>query len=257
MIASEALTMVPSMREDRSRWTKEFVEFVAMRGYAFRGHTNPLSSSFGAELDGWASAKAAIRLIEKKWFLLEDATCKDRESNKRSVWRLWFGAEWKVDRRVVGFWVEFEVDALGWALMEMFDEAAKLGQAREWPDPRDPLASSQKDWEGWNLSHAFMDKVFGMNELVACLRKGGSPFAEGGGRLIGEPMDEFGGSAETKAFMAELREAVGGPDGWHLRIAPLLTDSGINALQDKAAVKQEATQPKLRKKSLKDRSDIL
>lgn len=140
------------MKEERSRWTKDFVEFVVRRGHSFCGRTNPLSSPRGVELDGWATAKAAFRLIEKKWFLLENATCKDSESGKRSVWRLWFRADWKGDRRIVGFWVEFDVDALGWELVEMFDKATNSGTAADWPNPRDPLASSQKDWEGRILS---------------------------------------------------------------------------------------------------------
>jgi hypothetical protein len=238
------------MRQDSSLWSRSFVEFVAMRGYEFIGSTSPLAGG-GTDLKGLSTAKAAVRLIANKWQRLEDATCHDSDDGKSSAWRLRFDADWNGDRRIVGFWVGFKVDALGWELLERFETATALG----WPDPSDPLAWSQKDWEGRLMAYD-LPFGYGVDPLIKFLRKGGNPFTEFGEK--GNPLGHEGEAGpDAKPFLDALREAIGPREGWHVRIAPLLTDAGIEALRAKVEMKLSIPKAKTTKRSLKERTDIM
>lgn len=138
----------------------------------------------------------------------------------------------------------------------MFDELGKSGKRVGWPDLADPLTCGQKDWEGALVARDLLSNKYGIDLLIKSLRKGASPFAEIGWeeKLIGE--DGYGDS-ESKAFLEELREALGPREGWHCRIAPLLTNEGVAALREKAALKLSTPKAKAPKKKLKNRSDIL
>ena len=232
----------------------DFVEFVARRGYDFRGETNTLSRLGGSPIRPVNTAKAGVRLIENKWKLIEGASCAMRREGKGSQFNLLFGAQWNGDRRIVGFSLSFQVDAAGWDLVEMFDEAAKSGRRFDWPDPSDAMVNSQKNWEGEEISNQLYCSAYeGLDDIIGCLCKGGSPFFERDGKSFGEFDDSF----EAKAFMDALRDAIGPQEGWHQRITPLLTKDGIAALKAKAALKLSTPKAKAGKKSLKDRTDIM
>lgn len=248
------LKKLPSMKGAPEQWSEDFVAFVAMRGYDFYGKTTPLSSLSGSYIAPPLTAKVGVNSIAKKWRLVEDATCSDGDDGKASRWRIWFGADWRLDKRIVGFWLEFTVDARSWALVEMFNEAKKSGNQRVWPDHSAPLVLSQKNWEGAAAVEALLNKGYeGLDDLVNCMRRGGSPFYESHGKRLGEFDDE----PEIKAFMGVLREEVGPQAGWHIRIKPLLTKASIKSLQEKAALRLATPRAKTAKKSLKDRTDIM
>ncbi len=257
LFTAESLKTLPPMKTDRARWSQSFVEFVAKRGYGFGGSTNPLSGKGGSEVRGLTTVKAGVRLISNKWRLIENATCADIDQKRASNWCLWFGPHWDGDRRRVGFCVDFRVDALVWELVEMFEEAKKTGTTHVKLDPADPVSIRQKDWEGSEITWKIVDDKFDLEDLIACLRKGGSPFLEISGELFGGPASGFRGTPEAEAFLDVLREAIGDREGWHLRIAPLLTDSGVSALREKASLKISVPKAKGLKKSLKIRNDIM
>lgn len=239
--------------DTRHLWSRDFLNFVAHRGYKFSGSTDPLSRLGGTDLKGLDSVRAGCKLINDKWPRLEDAFCVDNDDGTSS-WHLTFGATWNIDKRIVGFKVHFVVDAPGWELVELF-QAAKASHSQDLPEPTDPLVISQKEWESEMLSYKLLSWGYSMKELIDALRKGVSPFAKLGrpGAFIGTESKD----PEIKAFMEGVRKAVGAGDGWHIRIAPLLTDSGIEAFQGKAAIAVSTPKATTNKKSLKDRTDIM
>lgn len=254
LLASESLKAVPTMKEDRSLWSKEFVRFVAMRGHRFGGNTISQSRQVGVHIKRIPTSKAAIRRIESKWALLGDATCRDDSKGETSLWRLSFDADWNRDRRIAGFRIDFTVDAPGCEVVAMFKAAVAAGEVEDQPNSEDPLILRQKEWEGENIADETLDKVGGdVDDMIACMRKGGSPFFEFQGALIGH----CGETPEAGAFMDVLREAVGPGPGWHLRIAPLLTKNAMQSIRDKAALRLEVPKPAPRRKSLKERADIV
>ncbi len=256
----EVMKVLPPLKVDRSLWSKSFVEFVARRAYEFEGSTNPLSQgNLGTDLKGLSSAKAGVKLISNKWSRgIGNAICNDSKDGKSSKWKIWFDADWKKDRRIVGFWVSFKVDALSWAIVEEFDAAVRAGTECEWPPLTSPYVLAQRNWEGQVLAYDWLYGVsYDIEDLVAFLRKGGSPYATlGEDSIVGDP-SPYSGSPETKDFMDAVRTALGSPEGWHLRIAPLLTDEGIAALRAKVELKLATPKAKTAKKSLKDRTDIV
>lgn len=254
LFAPTSLKTVPPRKTDRAFWSEEFVRFVAMRGHHFDGNTISQGKQVGARIKYIPTANAAVRRIVSKWSLLEDAMCTDAIDGKSSKWRLLFDADWIGDRRIVGFRIDFTVDASGWEIVEMFEAAKAAGTLEDPPSLEDPLILGQKEWEGQNIADETLDHSRGdVDDMIACMRKGGSPFFKFQGALIGH----LGGTPEAGAFMDAVREAVGPGPGWHVRIAPLLTKSGIQTLREKAALKLESPKSKTRKKSLKDRADII
>lgn len=258
LLAPDALKTLPPMKSDRSLWSQSFVEFVAMRGYEFEGRTKPLHQTGGSDLKGLTSAKAGVKLISSKWSRgIENAVCLDSDDGKSSTWTIWFEADWRGDRRIVGFWVRFKVDALGWELVEEFKAAEKAGNECDWPPLTSSYVGAQKDWEGELIVFDWCEqREYDVNKLTACMRAGGSPFTKYGEGLIGDP-GRYEGSSETKGFMDAVRTAIGPRKGWHLRIEPLLTDDGIAALRAKVELASATPKAKAPKKSLKDRTDIV
>lgn len=256
----EAMKTLPPLKVDGSLWSKSFVEFVARRAYQFEGSTNPLSQgNLGTDLKGLSTAKAGVRLISNKWSRgIGNAVCNDSKDGKSSKWQIWFDAEWKKDRRIVGFWVSFKVDALGWTMVEEFNKAVKAGTESEWPPLTSPYVAAQRNWEGQVLAYGCLyGGSYNTGDLIEYLRNGGSPYATlGTGTIVGDP-GRYEGTLETKEFMDALRTALGSSEGWHLRIAPLLTDDGIAALRAKVDLKLSTPKAKAPKKSLKDRTDIV
>lgn len=254
LFSPETLRKLLPMTDDPARWSQSFVEFVAMRGYDFQGKTNTLSRLGGSPIRPVNTAKAGVRLIKNKWKLIESASCRMGRESNGSKFDLLFGAQWNGDRRIVGFSLSFQVDAPGWDLVEMFDEAVKSGRQFDWPDPSDAMLNNQKSREGEEISDQLLCRGYkGLDDIIGCLRKGGSPFFKWDGKFLGE----FDNNLEDKAFMDALRDAIGPQEGWHHRITPLLTKDGIAALKAKAALKLSTPQAKTRKKSLKDRTDIM
>lgn len=196
-----------------------------------------------------------MRLIQSKWGLIEDAYCSAGEDGKSTKFNLLFGAQWNVDRRIVGFQLHFKVDALEWDLIEMFTAAKESELQFGWPDSTDPMLNSQKNWEGMILSDQLYSAGYkDVDDIVKCLKKGGSPFFEEDRTYLG---DFYRDSQEVKAFMDVVHDAVGPQDGWHHRIAPLLTAEGIKALKAKAVLKISTPQAKTAKKTLKERTDTM
>lgn len=254
LFAPQSLKTVPPRKTDHSFWTREFVRFVAMRGHSFDGNTILAGKQVGVRIKPILTAKAAVRRIDSKWSLLEDATCSDESEGKSSRWRLLFDSDWIGDRRIVGFRIDFTVDARGWEVVEMFEAAKRAGAVGDLPSLGDPLVFRQKDWEGENIADETLDSNGGdVDDMIACMRKGGSPFFKFQGAFIGH----IGETPEAGAFMDALRKAVGPGPGWHIRIAPLLTKNSMQALRDKSALKLATPKSKSRKKSLKDRTDIM
>jgi len=262
LFAPSSMMPLPSLKSEPSVWTQEFVEFAARRGYKFSGCTTPLAGGNGADLKGLESVKSGVNLISRKWFRgLLDASCKDSEDGKSSVWELRFDADWSQDRRIVGFKLNFRVDGLGWALYKQFEAASPSGKI-DWPDSASPYVGSQREWEGEHIVEKRLEwEPYDVDMLVSCLRAGGNPFAMLNGSLLGNPGKRSGtfeyGSAETKAFMDALRDAIGQREGWHLRIKPLLTAAGVAALRAKVALQSATPKAKTPKKSLKARTDIM
>jgi len=136
----------------------------------------------------------------------------------------------------------------------MFEAAKAAGTVEAPPRLEDPLIFRQKDWEGENIAYETLEKDGGdVDDMIACMRKGGSPFFKFQGILIGYSWT----TREAKTFMDALREAVGPEPGWHARIAPFLTPSGIQALRDKAALTLDPPKSEPHKKTLKDRTDVI
>ena len=256
----KSVKTLPPMKDDASLWTKKFVEFVARRGYEFNGRMKLLTGLDGREVAGLTSAKAAVNKISSMWPKgLEDAVCVDAKDGKSSSWKLLFKSSWNLDKRIPGFWIAFTVDAPGRMLVKEFESAEKKLTQEDWPPATSPYAVGQKDWEGELIVHRwFKEDACVLDRLIACLRAGGNPFAKIGRELLGHPNRYHGGgSAETKVFMDAFRDALGPREGWHLRIAPLLTDAGIQALMSQINLGTSTPAAKTAKKSLKDRKDVI
>ena len=260
LFAPEALKILPSKKSDPTLWQQSFVEFVAMRGYGFHGMTNPLSPG-GTELKGITSAKSGVRLIHNSWSRgLLDANCKDSEDGKSSSWFILFDADWKQDRRVVGFWIRFEVDALGWVLLAEYKAAKESGTMWKSPPLTSPYMGAQKEWESqyvpYDFDHGSQD-VYTVEKLIAYMRAGGSPFGSFADRLVGKKGD-FQGTPETNAFMKAFRKAVGPKEGWHLRIESMLAEESMSAflaIFQKGQIANSTPKAKAPKKPLKTRAN--
>lgn len=232
--ASPKKTKLPGERkDDNPKWTLDFLVYVAMRGYDFGGQTNPVSSvRIGSPIRPINSVKAAVRLIERKHTLIRNPGCLDGNDGEPSVVSMDFAAEWKGDKRVVGFDFKFKVDATEAELWKMFVADKKAGRLGDMPSPEDPVLDGQKNWEGDLIALEFFNGRYqSLDDILTCLRKGGSPFFTYGGEQFGE----FGESDEDKAFMEALRAEVGPQRGWHRRIEPFLTPEGIESIKAKAA----------------------
>jgi hypothetical protein len=262
LFAPEALRVLPSKKSDPALWTQAFVEFVAMRGYSFGGRTTPLSpGDYGTSLNSPKSVKAAVRLIQNNWHRgLLDATCFDVEKGKLSRWLLKFDATWREDRRIVGFQLGFEVDALGWELLEEYKQAQKTLTSSQWPPLTSRYAKSQKLWESEQVEYAYRNEyLYTVPKLIDFFRAGANPFSRFADSLVGKN-GEYEGTPETNAFMKAFRKALGPQEGWHLRVGPILTKQGITDLLakiEKGQIVDSISKAKTTKKSLKARTDIL
>lgn len=261
LLTPQAIKKLPSMKEDEALWSKTFVDFVAKRGYDFKGKTMPLAGGgTDIQLD---TAKDGVNLIAKKSRLLVDATCADGvegvqgiEKSRGSRWRLEFRADWdKRDRRIVGFWVSFNIDASGWEVLERYKQARSEGKECHWPDPSDPLSAGQKNWEGEHFAERLSEWGYPvtMERTVKYLSLGANPFVKFGGKFVGEDAAD----PEASAFLSALREAIGPAQGWHARIAPHLTEAGIARLREKAALQLSTPKAAPKKKSMKTRADVI
>lgn len=229
---SRGLKGLPPMAESPDRWSRALVEFVALRGYEFSGMTTLLSGDAGTKLRGLDTAKAAVKLIGSKWGRVENAKCENARRGRLSHWTLSFGPIWQGVRRVTGFEIQFSVDARVRQLVEKFHEAQGAGAAADPPSLCDPLVSKQKDWEASFVAERHVGCGHGVDGAISCLREGGNPFDKTYGSKRGEfTWDDEG--AEMKSFMALVRREVGPGPGWHVRLAPFLTDGGIDALKTK------------------------
>ena len=73
------------------------------------------------------------------------------------------------------------------------------------------------------------------------LCEGGNPFDKTYGSKSAEfTWDDEG--AEMKAFMELVRREVGPGPGWHARLAPFLTDAGLDALKTKFALESSLSE---------------
>lgn len=229
---SRGLKGLPAMAESPGRWSRAFVEFVALRGYEFSGKTTLLSGDPGTKLRGLDTAKAAAKLIGSKWNRIENATCEDAGRGDASHWKLSFGPIWQGERRVTGFEIRFSVDARARELVEKFHGAQANGDATNPPQLTDPLLSKQKDWEASFVAERHVGCGHGVDGAISCLREGGNPFDKTYGSKRGEfTWDDEG--AEMNSFMALVRREIGPGPGWHVRLAPFLTDAGLDSLKTK------------------------
>ncbi|RNF30017.1 hypothetical protein NM04_14830 [Massilia aurea] len=229
---SRGLKALPPMAESPDRWSRALVEFVALRGYEFSGMTTLLSGDPGTKLRGLDTAKAAAKLIGSKWNRIKNAKCEDARRGGASHWTLSFGPIWQGERRVTGFEIQFSVDARVLQLVEKFHEAQGAGAAADPPSLCDPLVSKQKDWEASFVAERHVGCGHGVDGAISCLREGGNPFDKTYGSKRGEfTWDDEG--AEMKSFMALVRREVGPGPGWHVRLAPFLTDAGLDSLKTK------------------------
>jgi hypothetical protein len=234
---AKGLKGLPPMIENASRWSRALVEFVARRGYEFSGWTRLQSGGFGTELRGLDTAKAAAKLIGLKWDRIENATCEDTKRGDESHWTLSFGPIWQGAKRVTGFEIRFSVDAPVRQLLELFDSAKARGDATDSPLLTDSLMTKQKDWEASMVAGRYIGYGHGVDGAIKCLRDGGNPFD----KTFDPKGGEFtwdGESAEMKSFMELARREVGPGPGWHVRIAPYLTEGGIEALKTKFELEQ-------------------
>ncbi|MGF6273890.1 hypothetical protein ABIB38_002268 [Massilia sp. UYP11] len=238
---SRGLKALPPMAESPDRWSRALVEFVALRGYEFSGITTLLSGDPGTKLRGLDTAKAAAKLIGSKWGRIKNAKCEDARRGGASRWKLSFGPIWQGERRVTGFEIQFSVDARVRQLVEKFHEAQANGAATDLPSLTDPLLSKQKDWEASFIAGRYVGYVFGIEEAIKCLCEGGNPFDKTYGSKSAEfTWDDEG--AEMKAFMELVRREVGPGPGWHARLAPFLTDAGLDALKTKFALESSLSE---------------
>jgi hypothetical protein len=229
---SRGLKALPPMAESPDRWSRALVEFVALRGYEFSGMTTLLSGDPGTKLRGLDTAKAAAKLIGSKWDRIKNAKCEDARRGGASHWTLSFGPIWQGERRVTGFEIQFLVDAQVLQLVEKFHEAQGNGAATDPPSLSDPLVSKQKDWEASFIAERHVGCGHGVDGAISCLREGGNPFDKTYGSKRGEfTWDDEG--AEMKSFMALVRREIGPGPGWHVRLAPFLTDAGLDSLKTK------------------------
>lgn len=229
-------------KKDEPKWTLDFLVFAAMRGYDFDGQTDPVSRiRLGSPIRPINSVKAAVRLIERKHDLIRNPGCIEGKEGEPSAVSMDFAAEWKGDKRVVGFDFKFKVDATEAELWKMFVAAKKAGRLGDLPSAEDHVLDGQKNWEGDLIALEFFRGGYqGLDDILGCLRKGGSPFF----KYDGEQFGEFGDSAEDKAFMDTLREELGQQKGWHRRIGPFLTPESIEAIKAKAAAALAAPKSK-------------
>jgi len=121
----------------------------------------------------------------------------------------------------------------------MFESAKAQGNATDPPDLSNPLLSKQKDWEASIVAEKYFDFGRDVDGAIDCLREGGNPFDKtfqtDNGQFTWDSEED-----ERKLFMAFVRREVGPGPGWHIRIAPLLTESGIEALKAKFELEQAA-----------------
>jgi len=236
---SKGVKGLPALAEDPSRWSKSLVEFIAQRGYNFEGRTRLQSGSPGTNLRGLDTAQATAKLIVSKWDRIKDARCENVRRGSMSDWRLTFCPTWSGSKRVAGFDIRFAVDACVRDLIAMFESAKAQGNATDPPDLSNPLLSKQKDWEASIVAEKYFDFGRDVDGAIDCLREGGNPFDKtfqtDNGQFTWDSEED-----ERKLFMAFVRREVGPGPGWHIRIAPLLTESGIEALKAKFELEQAA-----------------
>lgn len=120
-----AIGKLPNLRdgaEGKAIWTPAFVEFVVKRGYRFDRHTTPRGGGGGTDKGSFKDAKAAVRFINKTSHDLADATCNG------STWVLYFDADWRGDKRIVGFRIRFETTINGPDMLGLFLEEPDAGE---------------------------------------------------------------------------------------------------------------------------------
>lgn len=230
-----AIGKLPNMKDrpdGPAIWTPVFVEFVVKRGYAFSRRTTPRSGDGGTDKGSFDNARTAVKFITSTRHDLVDATCHG------STWTLYFDADWRGDKRIVGFRIRLETAIDGPEMLKLFHEKQESGEARAWPADDAPEIQAQKEDEAQRLGHKLLydyaDPSF--EEALAALRKGANPFARDYESEKSAPCAYY---EDKKALMLihEVRSAVGAGPGWRERIKPFLTKQGVEALMQRAELK--------------------
>lgn len=239
--AKKECVAIPSLKEAPDLWSKEFINFVVLRGYDFDITKFTVSPALGGSPISLISVKRSVAKISKSWDQLLDASCTDTE--KGSKWTLNFDIGGGIERLSGRFYIRFLVKLPSAEMFELFDHYKKTGaDVTAKPDYFDPLLVPQKLWEGHIVwVDYFVNKFnslqscFSIDEVITCLRAGGNPF------YVFEDTDlEFTKNYETAEFMRLIKEVLVSKEECYFNMPKLLARGKLIELKRQAQLNFDA-----------------